>query len=288
MRQLVGLLNAAGWTNVADCAMSSGLATVTTTGAIFAATDVGKSLAVAGAGPSSGTLITKITVFTSPTLVTVQDAASTSVTNAALSFGGTFNDDKFAVQLLDESLHHGDERVYTAIADTKGHWARVDIMADSADLNLFSEVPSHIGELGDVSIKYVSSDSDYKSGKPSTRQELEIARRNADSTFNAAHNASGTISAGYYDPEALKDGVCDFTGNVLKIRLAVYTRTSVLQSPEAYSQAILAHAAAEMFTWDGLDPQVALYYSQQADKFEGLIRGAAKVLTELPQLRRAA
>lgn len=288
-RQLIGLLNAAGWTNIADGAMTATSTTLTTTASVFAAIDVGKTIAVLGAGAAGATLTTTINAYTSGTQVTLAVAASTTVSNASVSFGGRFDDDKFAIQLIEESLIQGDERFYTAIAETVGHWARPEIMAWSSDITTYlDEVPAHLGELGDMQIKYVSSDSAYQLAKPMSRQEIEIYRRDTDSFLNAAHAASGTLVAGYYDPEALKDGVCAFTGYALQVRIATYTRTSALQSPEAYSAGILAHGASEMFTFDGLDPQLALYYANLANAKENQVRSNAKVLTELPELRRAA
>jgi hypothetical protein len=278
-RQLIGLLNGAGWTNIADGAMTATSATLTTTASIFASTDVGSTIAVLGAGATGATLTTTISAYTSGTQVTLAVAASTTVSNASVSFGGRFNDDKFAIQLIEESLFEGDERFYVAGAETKDHWIRPDIMDWSSDITTQgAETPAHTGELGEVRIKYVSTDSSYKIGKPMSAQELEIYRRNTDSYLNASHNATGTAVAGYYNREALLDGVCDFTGYALSVRVANYTRTSALQSPEAWISGIIAHAASVMFAFDGLDPQLALYFSREADKKEMAVRGNVRAL----------
>lgn len=209
--------------------------------------------------------------------------------NASSSYNSVTDDDKFTDGLIAEAIFEGDERFYTAGAETKGHWMRPEIMDwCTAVTTYLDEVPAHIGELGDVRIKYVSTDSVYQLAKPMTRQEIEIYRRDTDSYLNATHAATGTITAGYYDPEALKDGICAFTGYALQVRIATYVRTSVLQCPQVYTSAIVAHALSYLFSVDGLDPELAKYYSGIADKYEGMIRGDAKVLTELPELKRAA
>lgn len=213
-----------------------------------------------------------------------------AVLNASSAYAATSDDDKFTDGEIAELLFEGDERVYVAIAETVGHWARPDIMTWSSDVTTYlDEVPAHLGELGDVQIKYVSGDSVYQLALPMSRKEIEIYRRDTDSYLNATHAASGTLVAGYYDPEALKDGVCAFTGYALQVRRVVsYLRTAALQSPSEYTSLILAHFASMAFTKDGLDPQLALYYANLANARESQVRGNAKVLTELPELRRAA
>ncbi len=201
--------------------------------------------------------------------------------NASTAYAATTDDDKFTDGQIAEAVYQADERYFVAIAETKGHWARPDIMNWSADVTAYlDEVAAHTGELGDVRIKYVSTDTGYQLANPLPREEIEIIRRNTDSTFNAAHNASGTITAGYFDPEALNDGVCAFTGYAMQVRIAFYVRTASLQSPEAYSSAISAHALANLFATDGLDPQLASYNLGLANVFESLVRRGAKTLTQ--------
>ena len=212
-----------------------------------------------------------------------------SLLNASSAYASTTDDDKFQDGQIGEALFQGDERIYTAIGETKGHYARAELLAFSADLTTYlTAVPSHIGELGEVQIKYVSTDSVYQLGKPMKREEIEIIRSDTDSIYSAANAASGTLAGGYYDPEALKDGVCAFTGYAMQIRVMAYTRTAALQCPEAYSSGIAAHALSYLFSVDGLDSQLALYYAREADNREALVRGNAKVLTDLPQMRKLA
>lgn len=213
-----------------------------------------------------------------------------AVLNASSSYSASSDDDKFTDGEIAEMLFQGDERCYVAITETKGHYARPDIMTWSADVTTYlDEVPAHLGELGDVQIKYVSTDSVYQLAKPMSRQEIEIYRRDTDSYLNATHAATGTLTAGYYDPDALRDGICAFTGYAIQVRrVASYVRTAALQSPSEYASFILAHFASVAFTKDGLDPELAKYYSGEADKREARVRGNAKSLTELPELKRAA
>jgi len=213
-----------------------------------------------------------------------------AILNASSAYASTSDDDKFTDGEIAEYIFEGDERYYTAGAETKGGWIRPDIMDWGADITTYlAEVTAHLGELGDVRIKYVSTDSAYQLGKPVKREEIEIIRNNTDSTFSAGHNISGTLSAGLYDPEALKDGVCAFTGYALSVRVvSSYLRTAALQSPSNWTSAVAAHALSLGFSKDGFDPQLAIYHATQADKYEAMVRRNAKELTELPELRKAA
>lgn len=117
-----------------------------------------------------------------------------AVLNASSAYSSSSDDDKFTDGEIAEMIFQGDERCYVAIAETKGHYARPDIMTWSSDVTTYlDEVPAHLGELGDVQIKYVSTDSVYQLAKPMMRQEIEIYRRDTDSILNATHAATGTL-----------------------------------------------------------------------------------------------
>ena len=193
--------------------------------------------------------------------------------NANTNYAATSSDDKFTDNEIQESIFQADEQVFTAIAETPGHYYRVDLMSASADITAQGgEIPSHIGPIGEVTIRYVSTDTDYKPANPMNRKEIEIYQRDTDSYLNAAHNSTGTLVAGYYDPQALADGVAFFTGYAMRARIAVYNRGAVLQSPEVYASAICAGALAWLFTKDGFDPQIGNYYAGEFDKRLNAIR----------------
>jgi hypothetical protein len=65
------------------------------TGTSFTAADVGKGIAIAGAGPSGATLTTTIAAYISATSVTLAASASTTVTGATFTYG---TDDTAALQ----------------------------------------------------------------------------------------------------------------------------------------------------------------------------------------------
>ncbi len=83
------------WRQVADAAMTSGSAVLTSSTAAFTAGDVGKWVSVQGAGAAGIDLVTTISAYTSATQVTLAASASTTVTAKYLDIG---TDDTSALQ----------------------------------------------------------------------------------------------------------------------------------------------------------------------------------------------
>ncbi len=67
-------------TSTINVSITSGAAILTSASALFSASDIGRTIRVAGAGVAGANLDTKITVFTSNTQVTLANNASTTVT----------------------------------------------------------------------------------------------------------------------------------------------------------------------------------------------------------------
>lgn len=80
---------------VADAAVTTGTATLTSATAAFTAGDVGKLVTVNGAGASGAVLATTVSGYTNATTVTLAANASTSVSGALLALG---TDDSAAMQ----------------------------------------------------------------------------------------------------------------------------------------------------------------------------------------------
>jgi hypothetical protein len=74
-------------TRVTDAQMTSGFTFLNSATGNFTASDVGKYVAVAGAGPSGGQLVTTIASRVSSTQVLLTDAASASVSGAVAAWG---------------------------------------------------------------------------------------------------------------------------------------------------------------------------------------------------------
>lgn len=80
---------------LADGAMTSSSAVLTSASASFSANDVGKLIVVAGAGATGGDLSTTILSRQSPTQVTLSATAGTTITNSYVTYG---TDDTVAIQ----------------------------------------------------------------------------------------------------------------------------------------------------------------------------------------------
>ncbi len=93
------------YTTLSDAAITASDNTLTVSSATFAKSDVGKFIAVAGAGIAGANLLTTIATYTSGTEVELTDAASTTVSgaNAALGTDNTIN----IQEAFDECASHG-------------------------------------------------------------------------------------------------------------------------------------------------------------------------------------
>lgn len=88
---------------VTDGAITAATTTLTSATAAFTSADVGKTIAVAGAGSAGATLTTTISAFTNTTTVTLAVAASTTVSAAETSYG---TDNTSALNTLITSVHN--------------------------------------------------------------------------------------------------------------------------------------------------------------------------------------
>ena len=72
---------------VTDAAMRSGAKMLSSSSALFTRADIGKAVAVGGAGMSGGVLTTKIAAVADPHTVTLQAAAATTITGGRVAYG---------------------------------------------------------------------------------------------------------------------------------------------------------------------------------------------------------
>src|SRR6185295_1356740 len=132
--QAASLLNAAGWKNFLIGAINNGSGALTVTDGAFTADDVGKRIAIDGAGAGGTIYEGTITAFGTATTVTVSPNAATSVVGTTVSYGGRLRDDRRNLFELREAAFEADEAHYLPLAETKGHWLRPEILTLSAGI----------------------------------------------------------------------------------------------------------------------------------------------------------
>lgn len=287
------LLNAAGWKNYLLGAMTATSTTLTCTDAAFLATDVGKSIAVDGAGTGGTILQSTIATYVSATQVTLADAAVVTVVGATISYGGRLADDRRNLLELRELAFEADEAFYLPIAETPGHWARPDIMSLSASIANAAEIPEHVGEIGQVLIQIGPLDA-YLPGKPSEFEEIARLRENTGTAplnvYGAlAHNVAGSQIGGYY--RISEDGTyVNYTGSDCKIPLvAAYSRGTDLKSPLILTGAIASIVVARALAKEGSrTPEQAAVHAGYAEAVIQAIRANKKPLPELESFESKA
>jgi hypothetical protein len=146
--------------------------------------------------------------------------------NTASSFTAVLDDPRRSPGELFASLQAADDEICTLIGEGEGGQFRPLFLSDTNDLNHGDTLPDRLGPLTQVKIKYVSTDSDYKSGKfdkDLTLADIERWRANTGDIYGADHDAANSSLSGFY--VILGDEIY-FTGYRAKGKVATYTRLS--------------------------------------------------------------
>lgn len=252
------LLNAMGFKNFVLGFISIGSGALTVPDGTFIVDDTGKRIAIDGAGPGGSIYEGIISVFTDPTHVTVSPVVSTAVVGATVSYGGRLRDDRRNLFELREGAFEADEAHFLALAETKGHWLRPELLTLSADIahgaNLGTSIP-HTGPLGRVFIQGDALGA-FLPGKRAEAEEVTRLRANTGVSPNdtygvLAHNAAGSQIAGYFwMPE--DENTVQYTGNSLKVYyVPAYARGADLKSPVIFTGSIASFLVAMLLAKEG-------------------------------------
>lgn len=205
------------------------------------------------------------------------------------SFSVNVGDERFGAlgspsDQVKEALQSWDERVYVAIAETIGHWARPALMDWSSLLAHLDEIPDHIGDVGDVQILPAVGET-YVAGQPASVAEIREWRRSKDGAFGSlAHNAVKNAIGGYFE---IRDNVIHFTGHQAAVKIiSPYVRNSnACQSPRVYQIVVWVGALSLLFA--KLQLAKASFLAVQAERMIAEIRGNLTVAPVLEQYKEA-
>jgi hypothetical protein len=147
---------------------------------------------------------------------------------------------------IQKAILAADTTVCKARASTLGDGYRSLFLTDSGDLTHGSVLPDHLGDIEQVRIKYVTSDSDYKAGK--FDESLEVAdienwRANVGSIYGANHNAADSVLSGYY---IVQGDQIFFTGHVARCQVANVVRSGACQAPDVDEDIVLGLAVGNL------------------------------------------
>lgn len=146
-----------------------------------------------------------------------------------------------------------DARVCETRASCIGDGYRSLFLSLSASIAHGSVIPDHLGPIEQVTIQLVAAGSFVagKFDKDITLADIERWRSNTDSRYGAAHNAAGSITAGYY---IRRGSQLFYTGNDAKAQIATFTRSGACQAPETDENLVLGLALGSSFK-EGDAPQ---------------------------------
>jgi hypothetical protein len=293
-RMAASLLNAAGWKNYLHGSINVGSGNLTVTDAAFTADDVGKAIAIDGAGQGGTTYEGIITVFTDATHVTVSPIAATSVAGATVSYGGRLHDDRRNLFELREGAFEADELHYLAIAETPTHWMRPELTDLSVELTHNSDLGDlvpHLGPLGRVFIT-VDGLSEFIPGRRAEPEEIERMRLNTgisplDTYGSKAHNAAGSLIGGYFWMP-IEENTIKLTGDAAKVyHIPPYTRGSDLKTAAIYTGSIASCLVSRLLAKEGAKtPELARVHASYCEAIINGIRSGEQRVPTLEEYQR--
>lgn len=133
---------------------------------------------------------------------------------------------------LDKLILAADAQVCKARASTLGDGYRSLFLSDSSDLSHGDTLPDHLGDIEQVRIKLVSTDTDYKAGRFDEGVELadiENWRANPGSIYGTAHDAANSSLSGFY---VVQGDQVFFTGYRARCKIANVVRSAACQAPD--------------------------------------------------------
>ncbi len=252
------LLNAAGWKNYLLGSTNAGTGALVVTDGAFTADDVGKKIAIDGAGVGGSIYEGTINAFADATHITVNPAVAITVVGTTVSYGGRLNDDRRNLFELREGAFEGDEAHYLPLAETTGHWLRPELLTLSPGIAHAAELGAiipRIGPLGRVFIR-VHPLGAYETGTRAEAEEIRRLRANTGIAPNniygsLAHNVAGSQIGGFFwmPPD---ENTVQYTGDSLKVYyVPTYTRGADLKSPEIFTGSIASFVVARLLAKEG-------------------------------------
>ncbi len=134
---------------------------------------------------------------------------------------------------LDSMILAADARICAARAARFGDGYRSLFLGDSGSIAHAAMIPDHLGPIEQVTIKYATTDTDYRAGKfdsSLTLDDIERWRANRGSRHGINHDVLNSILSGYY---IRRGSQLFYTGADAKCLIATFTRTGECQAPES-------------------------------------------------------
>lgn len=263
--QVIRMLNAAKYTNIITVSTTATSGTVTAgSGTPWTSTDVGKSIAIAGAG-TGGTIYTgTITAFSSSTSITVSPVVVTTVVNAGCSFGGQMDDDRRTLQEIQEAVYEADESVIRVGLATPNWFALADLLTLSSSITTNTQLPTHVGSVFQVYIKTASADTAYEVGIKTDPYTVRRYKNAIATTIygDVSDTTAGSLLAKYYAID--ENNVLTYTGFDAKIYDLNYSRSSALKSPLICTDMVCNAAWDCLFAKEGDDTNTAGFFKGKA------------------------
>lgn len=264
VNQVIRMLNAAGFTNIISTATTATSGTVTGPSGTWVSTDVGKLIAIYGAGTGGIVYQGTITAVGGSGSITVSPVVPTTTASQACSFGGQMNDDRRNLMEIVEAIYEGDERTMRVGLATPNWFALADLLTLSASVTTNTRLPAHVGQIFQVYVKTASADTDYVIGIKTDPYTVRRYKNAAAATIygDVADTTANSLLAKYFAVD--ENNVLTFTGFDAKVYALNYARGAALQSPQICTDMVCNAAWDCLFAKEGDDTATAGYFKGKA------------------------
>lgn len=182
---------------------------------------------------------------------------------------------------LDNIILAADARICAARAAKVGDGYRSLFLSLSASIVHGGTIPDHLGPIEQVTIKYVSTDSDYKAGKFDSGlslADLERWRSNIGTRYVTAHNAANSALSGFY---IRRGNQLFYTGYDAKCLLATFTRSVACQAPETDEDMLVGLSLGDCLKEGDTGPVIATIVADARAEYALLLKQDEPAPSEL-------
>jgi hypothetical protein len=165
-----------------------------------------------------------------------------------------------------------DARICAARASKVGDGYRSLFLSLSASITHGGTIPDHLGPIEQVTIKYVSADTDYKAGKfdaSLSLADIERWRANVGTRYVTAHNAANSALSGFY---IRRGNQLFYTGADAKCLIATFTRSGACQSPETDEDMLLGLSLGDCLKEGDVGPFIATIVADARAEYALLLK----------------
>lgn len=165
-----------------------------------------------------------------------------------------------------------DARICAARAARAGDGYRSLFLSPSFSIAHGGIIPAHLGPIEQVTIKYATTDTEYKAGKFDpllTLSDIERWRANPGGRYGPNHDAPNSIISGFY---VRRGSQIFYTGADLKCQIANFVRTNLCQAPDTDEDMLVGLALGDALKEGDTGPMLQTLIADARAEYAELLK----------------